>query len=44
MYIARIQIDNFRNFYELDVELSGNAVIVGERIKSGRAICFMQRA
>ncbi len=30
MYIARIQIENFRNFYELDVPLSGNAVIVGE--------------
>ncbi|MBY5590904.1 AAA family ATPase [Rhizobium leguminosarum] len=36
MYIARIQIENFRNFYELDVELSGNAVIVGEN-KAGKS-------
>jgi putative ATP-dependent endonuclease of the OLD family len=30
MRIARIQIDNFRNFHELDVGLGENAVIVGE--------------
>ncbi|MBZ5683599.1 MAG: AAA family ATPase [Acidobacteriia bacterium] len=30
MYISRIQIKNFRNFHELDVELGENAVIVGE--------------
>lgn len=30
MHISRIQIQNFRNFRDLDVELSGDAVIVGE--------------
>ncbi len=30
MFISRIQIENFRNFYELDVELKGNVVVVGE--------------
>ena len=30
MRISRIQIDNFRNFAELDVALGKNAVIVGE--------------
>ena len=30
MYISRIRIENFRNFRELDVAISGNVVIVGE--------------
>lgn len=30
MYISRIKIENFRNFRDLDVALSGNIVIVGE--------------
>lgn len=30
MFLSRIRIENFRNFSELDVNLSGNAVIVGE--------------
>jgi putative ATP-dependent endonuclease of OLD family len=30
MFISRIQIENFRNFYELDVKLTGNVVVVGE--------------
>lgn len=30
MYLSRIKIENFRNFQELDVELGGNIVIVGE--------------
>jgi putative ATP-dependent endonuclease of the OLD family len=30
MYLSRIAISNFRNFSELDVELSGNVVVVGE--------------
>src|SRR4051794_18996150 len=30
MYLSRIAIYNFRNFSELDVELSGNVVVVGE--------------
>lgn len=30
MYLSRIKIDNFRNFKDLDVELGGNMVIVGE--------------
>ena len=34
-YISRIRIENFRNFRELDVSLSSQAVIVGEN-KSGK--------
>jgi putative ATP-dependent endonuclease of OLD family len=30
MYLSRIRIVNFRNFSELDVELAGNVVVVGE--------------
>lgn len=30
MYLSRIKIQNFRNFSNLDVELGGNIVIVGE--------------
>lgn len=30
MYISRIEIDNFRNFHELRLDLCGNTVIVGE--------------
>lgn len=30
MYLSRIRISNFRNFSELDVNLSGNVVVVGE--------------
>jgi AAA15 family ATPase/GTPase len=30
MKISRITIENFRNFAHLDIELAGNAVIVGE--------------
>lgn len=30
MYISRISIENFRNFYELDTKLARDAVIVGE--------------
>jgi putative ATP-dependent endonuclease of the OLD family len=30
MHLSRIRIVNFRNFSELDVELSGNLVVVGE--------------
>ena len=30
MYLSRIRIENFRNFADLDVQLSGNVVVVGE--------------
>ena len=30
MHLSRIRISNFRNFSELDVELRGNVVVVGE--------------
>lgn len=30
MYLSRIQIENFRNFRNLDVRLDGNMVVVGE--------------
>jgi putative ATP-dependent endonuclease of the OLD family len=30
MYLSRIAIENFRNFSEFDVELSGNVVVIGE--------------
>lgn len=30
MYLSRIRIANFRNFSELDVQLDGNVVVVGE--------------
>ena len=30
MHLSRIRIENFRNFSALDVELSGNVVVVGE--------------
>lgn len=30
MHLSRISISNFRNFSELDVDLSGNIVVVGE--------------
>ena len=30
MHLSRIRIENFRNFSFLDVQLSGNAVVVGE--------------
>jgi putative ATP-dependent endonuclease of OLD family len=30
LYLSRIKIENFRNFSELDVELCGNVVVVGE--------------
>lgn len=30
MYLSRIKIENFRNFSDFDVRLSGNIVIVGE--------------
>jgi putative ATP-dependent endonuclease of OLD family len=30
MYLSRIRILNFRNFSELDVQLTGNVVVVGE--------------
>jgi len=30
MYLSRIRIANFRNFSELDVQLAGNVVVVGE--------------
>jgi putative ATP-dependent endonuclease of the OLD family len=30
MHLSRIEISNFRNFSELDVELGGNVVVVGE--------------
>lgn len=30
MYLSRIRVVNFRNFSELDVELAGNVVVVGE--------------
>lgn len=35
VYISRVQINNFRNFKDLDVHLSKKAVIVGEN-KSGK--------
>ena len=30
MYLSRIKVENFRNFKNLDVELAGNIVVVGE--------------
>ena len=30
MHLSRIYVSNFRNFSELDVELGGNVVVVGE--------------
>jgi putative ATP-dependent endonuclease of OLD family len=30
MYLSRIKIENFRNFSEFDVQLTGNVVVVGE--------------
>ena len=30
MHLSRIRIQNFRNFSELDVQLAGNVVVVGE--------------
>ena len=30
MYLSRIAIENFRNFSDFNVTLSGNIVIVGE--------------
>lgn len=30
MHLSRIKIENFRNFSDLDVELGGNVVVVGE--------------
>jgi putative ATP-dependent endonuclease of the OLD family len=30
VYLSRIKISNFRNFSELDVQLAGNVVVVGE--------------
>lgn len=30
MLLSRIEVENFRNFYELDVRLAGNVVVVGE--------------
>lgn len=30
MHLSRIKISNFRNFFELDVNLAGNVVVVGE--------------
>ena len=30
MHLSRIKIENFRNFSELDVQLAGNVVVVGE--------------
>jgi putative ATP-dependent endonuclease of OLD family len=30
MQLSRITVKNFRNFSELDVSLSGNAIVVGE--------------
>jgi putative ATP-dependent endonuclease of OLD family len=30
MYLSRVRIENFRNFRDLDVALSGNIVLVGE--------------
>lgn len=30
MYLSKIRIKNFRNFSELDIQLAGNAVVVGE--------------
>ncbi len=30
MYIKKLQIENFRNFKKLDVELHGNIVVIGE--------------
>jgi putative ATP-dependent endonuclease of the OLD family len=30
MHLSRIRVSNFRNFSELDVELGGNVVVVGE--------------
>ena len=30
MHISRVQIKNFRNFSDVDVEMGKNAVIVGE--------------
>ena len=30
MHLSRIKIENFRNFSLLDVQLSGNVVVVGE--------------
>jgi len=30
MHLSRIQIENFRNFSELDVKLAGNVMVVGE--------------
>jgi len=30
MYLSRIKIQNFRNFRDLDIELGGNIVLVGE--------------
>ena len=37
MYISRIQIKNFRNFHDFDVQLGENAVIVGEN-KIGKRV------
>jgi predicted ATPase len=30
MYLSRIRVENFRNFSEFDVQLTGNFVVVGE--------------
>src|SRR5258708_36740683 len=30
MYLSRIRVENFRNFSEFDVQLTGNVVVVGE--------------
>ena len=30
MHLSRIKIENFRNFSEMDVQLAGNVVVVGE--------------
>jgi hypothetical protein len=39
MYLSRIRIVNFRNFLNLDIELAGNVVVVGETV-SARATSY----
>lgn len=43
MYLCRVQINNFRNFAELDVSLNANVVVVGEnRVGKSNFIFAMQ--
>ena len=38
VYISRVQINNFRNFHELDVQLGGKAVIVKMNQREGEIL------